>query len=126
MRTQNLGYTSKTFDELKSFYSQNRSEWTHRMYNVLTHNCNNFTDAVSKFALGTGIPEEIVTLPQRVMATPLGKMIMPQLTQMEQSLNDQGHNYFGEDPQGLRQNNNNNQQPNVIVPKTDPIEQSEE
>jgi len=100
------------------------------MYNVLTHNCNNFTDAVSKFALGSGIPEEIVTLPQRVMATPLGKMIMPQLTSMEQSLNDQGHNYFGEDPQGTREqtdsNNNNNQHPNLILPKTDPIEQSEE
>ena len=32
-------------------------------YDVLKHNCNNFTDEVAKLVLGEGIPSDIVDLP---------------------------------------------------------------
>ena len=41
-------------------------------YNVMTNNCNNFTDACADILLGEGIPKEIVNLPQEFLSTPMG------------------------------------------------------
>lgn len=51
-------------------------------YNLIENNCNNFSDEASQFLLGVGIPEHIISLPKEVMATPLGQMLMPMLSQM--------------------------------------------
>lgn len=47
--------------------------FTQMTYNVLTHNCNNFTDEVAQLVLGEGIPKDIVDLPKQFMETPMGK-----------------------------------------------------
>jgi hypothetical protein len=41
-------------------------------YNVLTNNCNNFTDECAELLLGEGIPKDIVDLPKMFMSTPMG------------------------------------------------------
>lgn len=48
---------------------------------MFRHNCNNFTDAFSNFLLGKGIPSHIAQMPQAVLDSPFGRMLMPQLTQ---------------------------------------------
>ena len=48
-------------------------------YNVLNHNCNNFTDEVANVLIGTGIPKEIVDLPKIFLATPMGKSFAPMI-----------------------------------------------
>ena len=50
-------------------------------YNVLTNNCNNFTDECAELLLGEGIPKDIVDLPKMFMNTPLGQQMMPMLMQ---------------------------------------------
>ena len=47
----------------------------------MRHNCNNFTDTLANFLLGTGIPHHIINMPQAVMETPMGRMLLPQLMQ---------------------------------------------
>jgi hypothetical protein len=46
--------------------------FTQNTYDVLKHNCNNFTDECANFLLGNGIPRDIVDLPKIFMGTPLG------------------------------------------------------
>lgn len=47
----------------------------------MKHNCNNWSDTFAKFLLGNGIPEHIISMPQAVMDSPMGRMLMPQLMQ---------------------------------------------
>ena len=53
--------------------------YTERTYNVITNNCNNFTDEVAMLLIGEGIPRDIVDLPKMFMNTPLGQQMMPML-----------------------------------------------
>ncbi|XP_014205325.1 uncharacterized protein LOC106637159 [Copidosoma floridanum] len=46
-------------------------------YNLLRHNCNNFTDEVSSFLVGTGIPKYILDLPEEIIQTPVGQALLP-------------------------------------------------
>lgn len=50
-------------------------------YDLFKHNCNNFTDSFSEFLLGKGIPSHISSMPQAVLDSPMGRMLLPQLTQ---------------------------------------------
>ena len=47
----------------------------------MSHNCNNFTDTLANFLLGKGIPSHIINMPQAVMQSPMGRMLLPQLMQ---------------------------------------------
>ena len=53
--------------------------FTQNTYNVLTHNCNNFTDEVSNLLIGEGIPKDIVDLPKTFLATPMGQSFAPMI-----------------------------------------------
>lgn len=100
----------------------NQNDWNHASYNLISHNCNNFTDFCSKYLLNNGIPADIIELPYKVLNTPLGKQIlMPQLQQMQQQTNNMGNSMFG----GMGANGHGNQ--NMSQPaQIDPIESSEE
>lgn len=47
--------------------------FTEHTYNVMSHNCNNFTDECAMLLLGEGIPAEITGLPAEFLQTPLGR-----------------------------------------------------
>jgi desumoylating isopeptidase 1 len=53
--------------------------FTQETYNVLTNNCNNFTNEVAELLLGVGIPKDIVDLPQNFLQTPLGRQMAPMM-----------------------------------------------
>ena len=55
-------------------------------YNVLTNNCNNFTDECAMLLLGEGIPKDIVGLPQEFLRTPLGQQLAPMMMSMQDNL----------------------------------------
>lgn len=63
-----------------------RERFHDQSYDLLSNNCNNFTDEMSKLLLSTGIPNHIVGLPEEVMSTPFGQMIKPMLTGMQARL----------------------------------------
>ncbi|OAA36289.1 thioredoxin [Metarhizium rileyi] len=50
-------------------------------YDLFLHNCNNFSDSFANFLVGKGIPGHIVNMPQAVLDSPMGRMLLPQLTQ---------------------------------------------
>lgn len=51
-------------------------------YNLLTNNCNNFTDVCANFLVGEGIPKHIVDLPQEAMNTPMGQQLFGMMGNM--------------------------------------------
>lgn len=46
-------------------------------YNLLQHNCNNFSDELAQFLCGKGIPSYILDLPSEILSTPLGQSLAP-------------------------------------------------
>lgn len=77
------GRTAVSYDDFYS-YIMNLSRTTFKGsdYHLLKHNCNNFSDQVSEFLTGRKIPSHITGLPQEVLSTPFGQMLLPMLEQM--------------------------------------------
>jgi hypothetical protein len=46
-------------------------------YNLLKHNCNNFSDDLAHFLVGAGIPKHILDLPEDILNTPIGQTLRP-------------------------------------------------
>ncbi|XP_034939352.1 uncharacterized protein [Chelonus insularis] len=46
-------------------------------YHLLRLNCNNFSDEVSNFLVGCGIPKYILDLPEEILKTPVGQALAP-------------------------------------------------
>ncbi len=51
-------------------------------YNLLSWNCNNFTQEVSQILTGADIPSHIRSLPSDFLSTPFGRMLQPQIESM--------------------------------------------
>ncbi|KAL3594177.1 hypothetical protein FPOAC2_08482 [Fusarium poae] len=76
-----LGTTNLPIDVIEEFLDSLRPIFTLEAYDLFHHNCNNFSDSFANFLLGKGIPEHIVKMPQAVLDSPMGRMLLPQLTQ---------------------------------------------
>lgn len=99
-----LGDTTKTESELNAFLRSINHRFTQDTYDLLTHNCNNFSDEVSHFLLGKGIPTHIVDLPRIVFSTPGGAMLRPMIEGMQRNIRMQqgvGMDPFGSTPGGF-------------------------
>jgi hypothetical protein len=89
-RREVLGKTEKTLEEFHLFLNSISSRFQPTTYDVFRNNCNHFSDEIVKFLLnGTGIPSEIVNLPERVLATPMGQMLAPIWSNMQQRMQEQ-------------------------------------
>ena len=90
-----LGTTNKSKQELESFLRSVNHQFTQQTYNLLTHNCNNFSDRVLEFlSVGTRVPSYILDLPATVMSTPLGRQLLgPMMSNFQQNQSS-----FGGDP----------------------------
>ena len=53
----------------------------HKAYDLWRHNCNNFSNDFATFLVGKGIPGHIINMPQAVLDSPLGNMLLPALNQ---------------------------------------------
>jgi len=83
-----LGTTQVTQQVFHSFLAGISNRFTPETYDLFTNNCNNFSNEVSKFLLGTGIPDDIINLPQEFLNTPMGQMLRPMLQTTQSQLND--------------------------------------
>jgi len=78
LRTVHLGYTLANEDEFVHFIEGNLMEkYTPETYDVLTNNCNCFSNECAHFLIGTPIPEEVSCLPQLAMNTPVARLLRP-------------------------------------------------
>eukprot|EP00408_Alexandrium_pacificum_P062956 CAMPEP_0171171752 /NCGR_PEP_ID=MMETSP0790-20130122/9374_1 /TAXON_ID=2925 /ORGANISM="Alexandrium catenella, Strain OF101" /LENGTH=484 /DNA_ID=CAMNT_0011636605 /DNA_START=108 /DNA_END=1560 /DNA_ORIENTATION=- len=83
-----LGETNKTAEELEAYINGVLAlEHTSEKYNLLSHNCNHYADAVAKFLLdGTGLPLWIVNIAEEALSTPRGQSLRVMIETMEKSM----------------------------------------
>lgn len=92
-----MGMTTKTMAELQTFLHSINHQFNAATYNLLTNNCNNFSDACVNFLVNHSIPSYIVDLPNIVFNTPMGAMLRPMIENMQNQINAGGG---GMDPFG--------------------------
>lgn len=83
LETFDLGTTSidrETFDG--ALLPDLRQRFRAQDYNLLSWNCNNFTQEVAQILTGADIPAHIRSLPQDFLSTPFGQMLQPQIDAM--------------------------------------------
>ncbi|GAA0163545.1 cysteine protease [Lithospermum erythrorhizon] len=81
-----LGETQVPKDLFETYLQEISPRYTAETYSLLTHNCNNFSNEVAQFLVGTNIPEYILNLPTEVMSSPTGALMMPMIQQLEATL----------------------------------------
>lgn len=74
-----LGRTDLPTDIIANYLDEMKHSYTAASYDLFEHNCNNFTEEFATFLLGKGIPQNITSLPRRVLDTPFGQMLRPQI-----------------------------------------------
>jgi len=89
-----LGYTCLPQSMFHDYLKEVSPRFSPSRYDLLKHNCNNFTEEIAQFLLGQSIPSWITGLPQEVMSTPFGAMIKPMYEQMDANMKSQLGNYM--------------------------------
>lgn len=84
-----LGRTKKTLVEFEQFLDSIRPRFRMQDYDLIRHNCNNFTNECSQFLVGNGIPKDILDLPTRALSSPIGQMLLPQIDAYRQQVASQ-------------------------------------
>ena len=78
-----LGESHIPQELFEEFLAEISPRFTMHTYNLLRHNCNNFSNEIANFLVGSGIPQHILDLPDEVLSTPFGQQIMPMLSMMD-------------------------------------------
>ncbi|KAG6577970.1 putative peptidase [Phytophthora cinnamomi] len=86
VRTVALGETSLSQPEFEQFLRANSARFTDATYDLLRHNCNNFSDEAARFLVGSGIPQYILDLPNEALNSPFGTMLRPMLENMNNQM----------------------------------------
>lgn len=79
IRTVELGESHVPKDVFEMYLEEISPRYTAESYNLLTHNCNNFSNEVSQFLVGKSIPDYILQLPNEVLNSPMGGLISKSL-----------------------------------------------
>lgn len=108
-----LGFTDISQDLFEDFNREINPRFTAQTYDLLKHNCNNYTDESAKFLLGKGIPSYIIDLPNEVLNSPMGAMLRPMLEQMTTQMN-------GADPYSALHTQQQQQQQQQLQPASFP------
>lgn len=74
-----LGKTELPLETIMDYLESLKQIYTAESYDLFAHNCNNFTNDFAMFLLGCGIPDHITSLPAKVLETPFGQMLKPQI-----------------------------------------------
>ena len=99
MRVEKLGETEVDEETWESFMREVAPRFTPETYNLLEHNCNNFSNEAAEFLVGRGIPQKILDLPKVVLETELGRALRPMLGMFEQRMrNTEGTSIGGDEP----------------------------
>lgn len=86
LRVDRLGTTEVDADLFHDFLREVSHRYTSETYNLLRHNCNNFSDEAARFLVGRGIDQKILDLPNVFLSTELGKALAPMLGMFEQRM----------------------------------------
>ncbi|CAL1361616.1 unnamed protein product [Linum trigynum] len=81
-----LGVTHVPQNVFEMYLDEISSRYTAETYSLLKHNCNNFSNEVAQFLVGASIPDYILQLPNEVMSSPMGSLMLPMIQNLESTL----------------------------------------
>lgn len=82
LKTRPMGTTEVAATEFAQWVRDMGSKYGPADYKLLERNCNHFTDDALQFLVGHAIDPDVATMIDRVMGTPLGQMMRPNLEMM--------------------------------------------
>lgn len=78
LKIESLGRTQITLQTFMDHLDQlGRQRFRANKYNLLQHNCNNFSSEMAQFLTGRDIPAYILELPRKVMNSPIAALLAP-------------------------------------------------
>ncbi|KAM7257728.1 hypothetical protein ACFE04_013469 [Oxalis oulophora] len=86
LKVIDLGVTHIPKDVFESYLQEISPRYTAETYNLMAHNCNNFSNEVANFLVSKGIPDYILQLPNEVLSSPMGPLILPMIQNLETTL----------------------------------------
>ncbi|OAY64608.1 Desumoylating isopeptidase 1 [Ananas comosus] len=86
VRVVDLGVTHVPKEVFEDYLQEISGRYTPETYNLLSHNCNNFSNEVAQFLVGASIPSYILELPSDVMNSPMGALILPMIQRLETTM----------------------------------------
>ncbi|XP_008235492.1 PREDICTED: desumoylating isopeptidase 1 [Prunus mume] len=86
IRVVELGVTHVPKDVFEMYLQEISPRYTAETYSLLNHNCNNFSNEVAQFLVGATVPDYILELPNEVMGSPMGALILPMIQNLEATL----------------------------------------
>ncbi|CAN0846193.1 Desumoylating isopeptidase 1 [Linum grandiflorum] len=86
LKVVELGVTHVPQDVFEMYLDEISSRYTAETYSLLKHNCNNFSNEVAQFLVGASIPDYILQLPNEVMSSPMGSLILPMIQNLEATM----------------------------------------
>ncbi|XP_060839127.1 uncharacterized protein LOC132920630 isoform X3 [Rhopalosiphum padi] len=87
LRTHSLGKTCLPEDVFQEYLrGLEQDTFSADKYNLLRHNCNNFSNEISQFLCGNCIPNYILDLPNEILNTPFGQQLAPILELFSNSI----------------------------------------
>ncbi|EHY53280.1 hypothetical protein ABEF92_000602 [Exophiala dermatitidis] len=81
MSVVDLGKTDLPLDVIEEYIESLEEIYTPESYDLFVHNCNNFSQDLAMFLVGQSIPDDIRTLPETFLRTPIGQMLRGQIDQ---------------------------------------------
>jgi hypothetical protein len=88
LRVVDLGVTALDEATFIEFLDGIRPRFRMQDYDLVRHNCNNFSEEIVQFLTGRSIGDDILTLPQQLIATPLGASLRPMLEAQQQRMTE--------------------------------------
>lgn len=73
----NFGYTNKSKLEFENYLRTIDNYYSPENYDLISHNCNHFSDAALYFLTGSHLPNIILKQHEEILKTPLGSKIRP-------------------------------------------------
>ncbi|CAI8612367.1 unnamed protein product [Vicia faba] len=86
LKVVDLGVTHVPKDVFEMYLQEISPRYLAETYSLLTHNCNNFSNEVAQFLVGGTIPDYILQLPNEVMSSPMGALMLPMIQNLETTL----------------------------------------
>ncbi|KAM0728517.1 Desumoylating isopeptidase 1 [Formica fusca] len=85
-RIENLGETYLPYTVFLEYINGlGTSTFAPGTYHLFKYNCNTFTEELSNFLVGKGIPKYILDLPEEILQTPIGQALSPLIETLSSS-----------------------------------------
>ncbi|KAG2500934.1 hypothetical protein HYH03_000759 [Edaphochlamys debaryana] len=100
MKVEDLGETHIPKEMREEMLADLSRRFTAEAYNLITNNCNHFSSAWSELLTGSPIPQQYTGQAQEILNSPIGQMLLPMMSAMEQQLGGATAAGFGQQPGG--------------------------